>query len=296
VKVRRGGLREANKPKGCYLVSGPRGVGKTGVAKQLADSLSMKLIRIDMSEYMEKHTVSALIGAPPGYVGHEQGGKLTDAVSQSPYSVVLLDELEKAHPDVFNILLQVMDNGILTDQSGKEISFLNSIIIKTSNAGASEISKAPMCFGKVDRAGEDKEVIKKMFTPDFRNRLDATVGFDYLSPEVMRHVVNKFIFQLEAQLGERNVALELTDSAYDWLAQHGYDKPNGARPLARLIADTIKKPVADELLFGKLVKGGTVTVDTQVAQDKDGEELKMRYKTTKSSPKSGKAKKKDAVV
>lgn len=294
VKMSRAGLREATKPMGSYLFTGPTGVGKTEVAKQLASSLSMELIRIDMSEYMEKHAVAALIGAPPGYVGHEEGGKLTDAVSKTPYSVVLLDELEKAHPDVFNILLQVMDNGTLTDQSGKEVSFRNTIIIMTSNAGASEISKAPMGFGKIDRAGEDKQVIQKMFTPEFRNRLDAIVGFDYLSQDIMRSVVSKFVGQLEVQLSERNVALDLTEEAHDWLAEFGYDKPNGARPLGRLIADTIKKPVADEVLFGKLTKGGTVTIGTQINKATGTDELKLTYKK-KAAPKSGKAKK-DAMA
>lgn len=266
IKMARAGLRESEKPMGCYLFTGPTGVGKTEVAKQLAKSLGMELLRFDMSEFMEKHAVSGLIGSPPGYVGHEEGGKLTDAVSQHPYSVVLLDELEKAHPDIFNILLQVMDNGMLTDTLGKTVNFRNCIVIMTSNAGAAEISRAPLGFGKEDRIGEDKDMINKMFTPEFRNRLDAVVGFHHLKPDVVQHVVGKFIYQLESQLSERNVTIALTDEATAWLAEKGYDKAMGARPLARIIANEIKKPLADEVLFGKLSKGGAVTIDV-----KDGE-------------------------
>ncbi len=300
IKMARAGLREETKPMGSYLFTGPTGVGKTEVAKQLSKTMGMELIRIDMSEYMEKHAVSALIGAPPGYVGHDQGGKLTDSVDKTPYAVVLLDELEKAHPDVFNILLQVMDNGTLTDQTGKTVSFRNTIIIMTSNAGASEISRAPMGFGKNDRQGEDKAVINKMFTPEFRNRLDAIIGFDYLTPEVMSHVVNKFILQLENQLSDRNVVIELSDEAHAWLAENGYDKPNGARPLSRLIADKIKKPVADEVLFGTLQKGGVVYVN--VTEDDDGEDiLDLDYQAVKQPARKGKggrktAKKDNALV
>jgi ATP-dependent Clp protease ATP-binding subunit ClpA len=263
IKMSRAGLRDAEKPMGCYLFTGPTGVGKTEVAKQLSKSLGMELLRFDMSEFMEKHSVAGLIGSPPGYVGHEEGGKLTDAVAQHPYSVVLLDELEKAHPDIFNILLQVMDNGTLTDTLGKSVNFRNTIIIMTSNAGASEISRAPMGFGKDDRLGEDKDAINKMFTPEFRNRLDSVVGFGHLAPEIVNHVVGKFIYQLEGQLQERNVTITLTKQATDWLAEKGYDRAMGARPLARLIANEIKKPLADEVLFGKLSKGGNVTIDVK---------------------------------
>jgi ATP-dependent Clp protease ATP-binding subunit ClpA len=261
IKMARAGLREDHKPMGCYLFTGPTGVGKTEVAKQLAQCLGMQLVRFDMSEYMEKHSVSGLIGSPPGYVGHEEGGKLTDAVDKHPYAVVLMDELEKAHPDVFNILLQVMDNGFLTDTTGKKVDFRHTIVIMTSNAGASEISRAPMGFNKEDRLGEDKEAINRMFTPEFRNRLDAIIGFKHLTPEIVRHVVGKFIYQLESQLSERNVTISLSDSATNWLAIKGYDKAMGARPLSRLIADKIKKPLADEVLFGKLSKGGSVMID-----------------------------------
>ncbi len=263
IKMARAGLREDHKPMGCYLFTGPTGVGKTEVAKQLAQCLGMQLVRFDMSEYMEKHSVSGLIGSPPGYVGHEEGGKLTDAVDKQPYAVVLMDELEKAHPDVFNILLQIMDNGFLTDTTGKRVDFRHTILIMTSNAGASEISKAPMGFGKEDRLGEDREAINRLFTPEFRNRLDAIIGFKHLSPDIVRHVVGKFVYQLESQLSERNVTISLSDAATNWLATKGYDKAMGARPLARLIADKIKKPLADEVLFGKLVKGGSVTIDLQ---------------------------------
>jgi ATP-dependent Clp protease ATP-binding subunit ClpA len=267
IKMSRAGLREDEKPIGCYLFSGPTGVGKTEVAKQLADIMEMKLHRFDMSEYMEKHTVSRLIGAPPGYVGFDQGGMLTDAVDQHPYSVVLLDEIEKAHPDVYNLLLQVMDNGTLTDHNGKVVNFRNCVIIMTSNAGASEMSRAPVGFGRETRSGEDKEAINRLFTPEFRNRLDAVIGFAHLTSEVVSYVVNKFIFKLESQLADRNVTIELDSKARNWLADKGYDQANGARPLARLIAEKIKKPLAEEVLFGKLEKGGTV----QVSVDKDDE-------------------------
>ncbi len=261
IKMARAGLREETKPMGCYLFTGPTGVGKTEVAKQLAKCLGMELLRFDMSEFMEKHSVSGLIGSPPGYVGHEEGGKLTDSVDKHPYSVVLMDELEKAHPDVYNILLQVMDNGFLTDTQGKRVNFRNTILIMTSNAGASEISRAPMGFGKEDRFGEDKEVVNRLFTPEFRNRLDAIIGFKHLTLDIVKHVAGKFIYQLESQLSERNVTISITDAASMWLAEKGYDKAMGARPLARLIANKIKKPLAEEVLFGKLAKGGGVKID-----------------------------------
>ena len=288
IKMARAGLREETKPMGCYLFTGPTGVGKTEVAKQLAQSLGMELIRFDMSEYMEKHSVAGLIGSPPGYVGHEEGGKLTDAVDKHPYSVVLLDELEKAHPDVFNILLQVMDNGFLTDTQNKQVNFRNTIVIMTSNAGASEISKAPMGFGKDDRLGEDKDAINKMFTPEFRNRLDAVIGFKHLTSDIVKHVVGKFIYQLESQLSERNVTISLTEQATDWLAEKGYDKAMGARPLARLIANKIKKPLADEVLFGKLSKGGAVRIEVK--------EDELSFKISKALPKSKRKVKDEELV
>ena len=261
IKLSRAGLREGEKPVGCYLFSGPTGVGKTEVAKQLAEATGVKLIRFDMSEYMERHTVSRLIGAPPGYVGFDQGGLLTDAVDQNPHSVLLLDEIEKAHPDLFNLLLQVMDHGKLTDNNGKSVDFRNTILIMTTNAGAQELSKAAIGFKQENREGADSEAIDKLFAPEFRNRLDAIIPFGYLPLEVVRMVVDKFIMQLEAQLSEKSVSVVLTDKARDWLATKGYDKTFGARPLGRVIQEHIKKPLAEELLFGRLVDGGVVYVD-----------------------------------
>ena len=261
IKLSRAGLREGEKPVGCYLFSGPTGVGKTEVAKQLAEATGVKLIRFDMSEYMERHTVSRLIGAPPGYVGFDQGGLLTDAVDQNPHSVLLLDEIEKAHPDLFNLLLQVMDHGKLTDNNGKSVDFRNTILIMTTNAGAQELSKAAIGFKQENREGADSEAIDKLFAPEFRNRLDAIIPFGYLPLEVVRMVVDKFIMQLEAQLSEKGVSVVLTDKARDWLATKGYDKTFGARPLGRVIQEHIKKPLAEELLFGRLVDGGVVYVD-----------------------------------
>ena len=268
IKLSRAGLREPEKPIGCYLFSGPTGVGKTEVAKQLASLMGVELLRFDMSEYMEKHTVSRLIGAPPGYVGFDQGGLLTDGVDQHPHSVLLLDEIEKAHPDLFNILLQVMDHGKLTDHNGKQIDFRNVILIMTTNAGAADIVRAPIGFNRKKREGDDEEAINRLFSPEFRNRLDAVVGFAGLSPEIIQQVVHKFVFQLEAQLADRGVAIELTEEAAAWLAEKGYDEKFGARPLARIIQEHIKKPLADELLFGRLEKGGTVRV---TVQERDGE-------------------------
>jgi ATP-dependent Clp protease ATP-binding subunit ClpA len=261
IKLARAGLREPEKPIGCYLFSGPTGVGKTEVARQLAKTMAIELIRFDMSEYMERHSVSRLIGAPPGYVGFDQGGLLTDQVDQHPHSVLLLDEIEKAHPDLFNILLQVMDHGKLTDHNGKTVDFRNVILIMTTNAGASELAKPPIGFERTARAGEDQEAINRMFTPEFRNRLDAVIAFKGLSPEIISRVVDKFVLQLEGQLGDRQVTIELSDAARKWLAERGYDPQFGARPLARVIQENIKKPLADELLFGKLMQGGTVRVD-----------------------------------
>ena len=275
IKLSRAGLREPEKPIGCYLFSGPTGVGKTEVAKQLASLLGVELLRFDMSEYMEKHTVSRLIGAPPGYVGFDQGGLLTDGVDQHPHCVLLLDEIEKAHPDLFNILLQVMDHGKLTDHNGKQIDFRNVILIMTTNAGAVDLARAPIGFNRDRREGDDEEAINKLFTPEFRNRLDAVVPFGHLSPEIILEVVHKFIFQLEGQLAERGVAIELSDEAAKWLADYGYDAKFGARPLARVIQEHIKKPLADELLFGKLEKGGTVRVI--VVTREGGKKLGFEY-------------------
>ncbi len=268
IKLARAGLREPEKPIGNYLFAGPTGVGKTEVAKQLADSLGVELLRFDMSEYMEKHAVSRLIGAPPGYVGFDQGGMLTDGVDQHPHCVLLLDEIEKAHPDVYNILLQIMDHGKLTDHNGRQVDFRNVILIMTSNAGAADMAKAAIGFGRDRREGEDTAAIERMFTPEFRNRLDAVISFAPLSRDVILQVVDKFVLQLEAQLLDRNVHIELTPEAANWLAEKGYDDKMGARPLGRVIQEHIKKPLAEELLFGKLTKGGVVKVtlrDDQIA-------------------------------
>ncbi|MGE0735796.1 MAG: ATP-dependent Clp protease ATP-binding subunit ClpA [Alphaproteobacteria bacterium] len=260
IKLSRAGLREPEKPIGSYLFSGPTGVGKTEVARQLARTLGCELVRFDMSEYMERHSVSRLIGAPPGYVGFDQGGLLTDAIDQHPFAVLLLDEIEKAHPDLFNILLQVMDHGKLTDHNGKSVDFRQVILIMTTNAGASDLARPAIGFERSKREGDDTEAINRMFTPEFRNRLDATVTFAGLGPEVVRRVVDKFIMQLEEQLSDRGVTVEMTDEARDWLAAKGYDPQFGARPLGRIIQEYIKKPLSDELLFGNLVKGGLVKI------------------------------------
>ncbi|MBA70018.1 MAG: ATP-dependent Clp protease ATP-binding subunit ClpA [Rhizobiales bacterium] len=260
IRLARAGLREPDKPIGSYLFSGPTGVGKTEVARQLASSLGVELLRFDMSEYMERHTVSRLIGAPPGYVGFDQGGLLTDGVDQHPYCVLLLDEIEKAHPDLFNILLQVMDHGSLTDHNGKKIDFRNVILIMTTNAGAADLAKANIGFGSSKRDSDDMEAINRLFTPEFRNRLDAIIPFGSLPPQVVNMVVQKFVMQLEAQLAERNVTFDLGEDAIKWLAEKGYDERMGARPLGRVIQEHIKKELANELLFGKLKDGGTVKV------------------------------------
>jgi len=260
IKLARAGLREPEKPIGNYLFAGPTGVGKTEVAKQLADTLGVELLRFDMSEYMEKHAVSRLIGAPPGYVGFDQGGMLTDGVDQHPHCVLLLDEMEKAHPDVYNILLQVMDHGKLTDHNGRTVDFRNVVLIMTSNAGAAEQAKEAIGFGRDRRTGEDTAAIERTFTPEFRNRLDAVISFSALPKEVILQVVEKFVLQLEAQLMDRNVTFELSKKAAEWLADKGYDDKMGARPLGRVIQEHIKKPLAEELLFGKLAKGGVVKV------------------------------------
>lgn len=260
IKLSRAGLREPNKPIGSYLFAGPTGVGKTEVAKQLAYALGVELIRFDMSEYMERHTVSRLIGAPPGYVGYDQGGLLTDAIDQQPHSVLLLDEIEKAHSEIFNILLQVMDNGQLTDTNGKKIDFRNVIVIMTTNAGAQDAAKFAIGFGGGKKDDETETAIKRMFTPEFRNRLDATVQFAGLSPAIIDRIVEKFVLQLEVQLADRSVTFELDSEATRWLAERGFDDEMGARPLARIIQEHVKKPIADEILFGRLKNGGVVKV------------------------------------
>ncbi len=274
IKMARAGLREPQKPIGCYLFAGPTGVGKTEVARSLANVMGIELLRFDMSEYMERHTVCRLIGAPPGYVGYDQGGLLTDGVDQHPHCVLLLDEIEKAHPDLFNILLQVMDHGALTDANGKKVDFRNVILIMTTNAGAADAARQGIGFGRGKKDEENEEAIKRLFSPEFRNRLDASIHFNGLPPEIVRNVVQKFIIQLEGQLAERNVQIEITDRAADWLATRGYDESFGARPLARLIQEQVKKPMADELLFGKLKNGGIVKIDIDPA-DKD--KLKFQY-------------------
>ncbi|CAH1666940.1 ATP-dependent Clp protease ATP-binding subunit ClpA [Chelatococcus asaccharovorans] len=263
IKLARAGLRDGEKPIGCYLFAGPTGVGKTEVARQLSHALGVELLRFDMSEYMERHTISRLIGAPPGYVGFDQGGLLTDGVDQHPHCVLLLDEIEKAHPDLFNVLLQVMDHGKLTDHNGKQVDFRNVILIMTTNAGAADMIKPAYGFTRTKREGDDQEAISKLFSPEFRNRLDATISFGHLPKEVVAKVVDKFVLQLEAQLADRNVTIELSDEAREWLVEHGYDETMGARPMARLIQTTIKTPLADAVLFGPLRGGGAVRVVVQ---------------------------------
>ena len=280
IKLSRAGLRDPDKPIGNYLFSGPTGVGKTEVARQLATLLGIPLQRFDMSEYMERHSVSRLIGAPPGYVGYDQGGLLTDAVDQNPHSVLLLDEIEKAHPDLFNILLQVMDNGRLTDHHGKTVDFRNTILIMTTNAGASDMAKESIGFGELSRDDVQEDAVKKLFTPEFRNRLDAIVPFGYLPPEVVARVVDKFILQLELQLADRDVHITLDDDAKSWLTERGYDKLYGARPMGRLMQEKVKQPLAEELLFGKLVHGGEVHV--RLKDDA------LAFEITPAAPKKGK--------
>ena len=280
IKLSRAGLRDPEKPIGSYLFSGPTGVGKTEVARQLANLLGIPLQRFDMSEYMERHSVSRLIGAPPGYVGYDQGGLLTDAVDQNPHSVLLLDEIEKAHPDLFNILLQVMDNGRLTDHHGKTVDFRNTILIMTTNAGASDMAKESIGFGELTRDDVQEDAVKKLFTPEFRNRLDAIVPFGYLPPEIVARVIDKFVLQLELQLADRDVHITLDDDAKGWLTKKGYDKLYGARPMGRLMQEKIKQPLAEELLFGKLVHGGEVHV--RLKDDA------LAFEITPAAPKKGK--------
>ena len=275
IKLARAGLREPEKPIGCYLFSGPTGVGKTEVAKQLASSLGVELLRFDMSEYMERHTVSRLIGAPPGYVGFDQGGLLTDGVDQHPHCVVLLDEIEKAHPDLYNVLLQIMDHGKLTDHNGKQVNFRNVILIMTTNAGAQDLARQAFGFTRTKREGDDAEAINRQFAPEFRNRLDAIVSFAHLNTDVIGMVVEKFVLQLEAQLADRDVTIELSDEAKAWLIERGYDEQMGARPMARVIQEYVKKPLADEVLFGKLKGGGHVRV--VVVKDEEKNESKLGF-------------------
>lgn len=292
IKLSRAGLRQPNKPIGSYLFAGPTGVGKTEVARQLSALLGVELHRFDMSEYMERHSISRLIGAPPGYVGFDQGGLLTDAVDQHPHCVLLLDEIEKAHPDLFNVLLQVMDNGTLTDHNGKKIDFRNVILIMTTNAGAKDLSKSAIGFGRETNDGASDEAIKQMFSPEFRNRLDSVINFNFLPPEVVAMVVEKFILQLELQLADRGVEITLEEPAKAWLAEKGYDRHYGARPLERVIQEKIKTPLADELLFGQLAKGGEVVVKL-----KDKELVfEISPHAPKSAPKQASKKKKKAAA
>ncbi|MDE0305864.1 MAG: ATP-dependent Clp protease ATP-binding subunit ClpA [Albidovulum sp.] len=283
IKLSRAGIREPEKPIGSYLFAGPTGVGKTEVARQLADTLGVELLRFDMSEYMERHAVSRLIGAPPGYVGFDQGGLLTDGVDQHPHCVLLLDEIEKAHPDVFNILLQVMDHGKLTDHNGRKVDFKNVVLIMTTNAGAAEQARSAIGFGRSRREGEDKAAIERLFAPEFRNRLDATISFAPLDHDTIIRVVEKFVQQLEARLMDRNIHFELTRSAAKWLAEKGYDDKMGARPLARLIQELIGEPLAEEILFGKLVKGGLVKVSLENGK------LKLQFEEPENPRLTGKS-------
>ena len=261
IKMTRAGLGNEQKPIGSFLFAGPTGVGKTEVTRQLARVMNIELIRFDMSEYMERHTVSRLIGAPPGYVGFDQGGLLTDAILKHPHAVLLLDEIEKAHPDVFNLLLQVMDHGTLTDNNGRQADFRNVIIVMTTNAGAEQMDRTSIGFTTPDHISDGLEAIKRMFTPEFRNRLDAIVQFQPLDPATIDHVVDKFLIELEAQLEPKRVTVDVSAAAKRWLAERGYDRKMGARPMARVIQENVKKPLAEDLLFGRLMNGGHVSID-----------------------------------
>jgi ATP-dependent Clp protease ATP-binding subunit ClpA len=283
IKLSRAGLRPKEKPIGSYLFTGPTGVGKTEAAKQLAKTLGIELLRFDMSEYMERHTVSRLIGAPPGYVGYDRGGLLTEAIAKTPHCVLLLDEIEKAHPDVFNVLLQVMDHGTLTDNNGKKSDFRHVVLIMTSNVGAQDLARGLVGFGNRDSRGNEDIAVKNMFSPEFRNRLDARIQFDPLSPDVMGRVVDKFMRELDEQLAEREVTISLTEAARNYLAEKGYDKDQGARPLGRLIQDEIKRQLGDELLFGELENGGHVTVDHRDG----GLRFDVRGRPPKNAPPGG---------
>jgi ATP-dependent Clp protease ATP-binding subunit ClpA len=281
IKMSRSGLGNPQTPIGAFLFAGPTGVGKTEVARQLARIMGIELVRFDMSEYMERHTVSRLIGAPPGYVGFDQGGLLTDAVNKHPHAVLLLDEMEKAHPDVFNLMLQVMDHGTLTDTNGRQTDFRNVILIMTTNAGADRISRASIGFTQQDHASDAMEVIKRMFSPEFRNRLDAIIEFNSLDEKTILNVVDKFLVELQTQLDEKKVGIDVDDAARKWLAEHGHDKVMGARPMARLIQEKIKRALAEELLFGRLAGGGHVNVS--VANGELSVEVEER-ETTPATP------------
>ena len=295
IKASRAGLRDVEKPIGSYLFSGPTGVGKTELARQLSQSLSIDLIRFDMSEYMERHSISKLIGAPPGYVGYDQGGLLTDSIEKTPHCVLLLDEIEKAHYDIYNILLQVMDYGFLTDHNGKKIDFRNVIIILTTNAGAADLAKESIGFSEMKSEENYNQEINRVFSPEFRNRLDGIIPFNGLSIDIMKMVVDKFIIKLESQLEEKNVALTLSEEAYEWLSINGTDEKYGARPLQRLIDEKIKKPLADELLFGKLKSGGSIKVDVEKNEETKSGELVLIINDKKIIKKSDK-KNKDLIL
>ncbi|HVJ94425.1 MAG TPA: AAA family ATPase, partial [Labilithrix sp.] len=288
IKLARAGLRSPEKPNGNFLLTGPTGVGKTEVSKQLAKIMGISFVRFDMSEYMERHTVSRLIGAPPGYVGFDQGGLLTDAIAKTPHAVLLLDEIEKAHPDVFNVLLQILDHGKLTDNNGKSTDFRHVVLLMTSNVGARDLGRRAVGFGERRATGDAEREYKLLFSPEFRNRLDARIQFDPLSKETMGSIVDKFMKELSAQLAERKVVLELTPAARGYLSEKGYDPDFGARPLARVIQEDIKQPLGEELLFGKLEKGGKVSIDAEDAEvvdettgeKKPGKKLVFRFDST----------------
>jgi len=279
IKLSRAGLNEGDKPIGSFLFAGPTGVGKTEVSRQLAKIMGIELLRFDMSEYMERHTVSRLIGAPPGYVGFDQGGLMTEAVTKNPHCVLLLDEIEKAHPDVFNLLLQVMDHGTLTDNNGRKADFRNVILIMTTNAGAQEMSRASIGFTEQDHSTDGMEIIKKAFTPEFRNRLDGIIQFGALAPETIRTVIDKFLVNLQVQLDEKDVLLHVDGSATDWFVKHGYSETMGARPMARLIQEKLKKALAEDILFGKLAGGGDVYVSAE------NDDIKLSIESRKSQKK-----------